>query len=163
MDPFHPHIGIPSCYPFTARAPHICPLSVSNLFSFSLVLSFRDCSNNRLRGHTDPWGWLSSQSIIPMTPTQVVAQMDSLLLSSVLLQGYTRIWLAIHLLEDIWVVSGLELLKPLWILIYRFLWGCKLSFLWDKCPSEHVVLSFSVLWHTSAKELQSARTSDFVF
>ena len=57
---------------------------------------------------------------------------SSLWLNNISLYGYITFCASIHQLMDIWVVSTLWLtwIKLLWTLLYKFLCGHTLSFLW---------------------------------
>ena len=59
-----------------------------------------------------------------------------LLLSSILWYGYIPVYLIIHPMKYIQVVSSVLLLqiKMILIFVYRFLCGYNLLSLWDKCP-----------------------------
>ena len=72
---------------------------------------------------------------------------------SILLYEYTTVYLPIHPLKDIWIISRFWPLQiKLWTFMYRFLYDNKFPFLCDKCPRvqllDHMVSTSLVLWET---------------
>lgn len=90
-----------------------CPLATTNLFSISIVLSFWGCCINGITQCITLWSGRCSLSIMPLRSSLVFRLprvWPFLLQSSVELCGCTRLYLPIHLLKDIWVLSTFWLL-----------------------------------------------------
>lgn len=109
------------CVPFHYhyKFPHPHPLVITDLFSITVVLSSWDCYINGMIEYVTFWNWLLSLSRMLLRFIQIVGCINSpfiqivacinspfILILNILLLGYITIYLSIHTLKDIWVVSS---------------------------------------------------------